>query len=122
MAYVHTNKAPITLVNDPVDPDSTDWVYFSYQNWKRTNETITAHSALIEGGTIVLHADLTSTYIGTVIDSLGVSYTDCYGVHYSVIGPTELKITHRVNSSVTGTPDLGRTNIDHTVVIKVKSL
>jgi hypothetical protein len=117
MAYIHTNKAPVTLVSDPIDVDSTDWVFFSYQDWLRTNETITTHTALIEGGTIVTN----STFLGTVVDSLGVSYTNSYGVKFSVTsGALQVKITHRITSTVSGSPDLGRTNIDHTAIIKNK--
>jgi hypothetical protein len=119
MAYVHTNKAPITLAADPVDPDGTDWIFFSYQDWLRANETITAHTALISGGTIVTQ----STLIGTVVDTLGVSYTNSYGVQFSVTaGATQVEITHRKTSTVTGSPDIGRTNIDHTAILKVKTL
>ena len=119
MAYIHTNKGQIICSSDPIDPDATDWVFFSYQNWLRTNESITAHDASIEGGTIVTD----STLIGIVVDSLGVSYTNSYGVKFSVTpGATQVKITHRITSTITGSPDLGRTNIDHTAVIKVKTL
>ncbi len=119
MAYTHTNKAKITCTNDPIDADATEWVFFSYQNWLRANETITAHAATIVGGTIVT----ASTLIGTVVDSLGVSYTHSYGVEFSVTaGATQVEITHRITSTVTGTPDLGRTNIDHTAILKVKTL
>jgi hypothetical protein len=119
MAYVHSNKSKIRCRYDPIDADSTDWVYFSYQDWLRTNETISAHSALISGGTIVTN----STYLGTVTDSLGDSYTDVYGVEISVASTaTSVSVTHRVTSTVAGTPDLGRTNIDHTAVIPVRVL
>lgn len=33
---------------DPIDPDSTDWVFFSYQNWLRAFEAITEHKALLQ--------------------------------------------------------------------------
>ena len=119
MAYIHNNKRPVVLSADPIDADATDWIFFSYQDWLRTHETITVHDATIEGGTIVTD----STLIGTVTDSLGDSYTNSYGVEFSVTsGATQVKITHRVTSTVTGSPDLGRTNIDHTAIIKVKTL
>ena len=119
MAYTHTNKAQIVCTADPIDADATDWIFFSYQDWLRTHETITAHTATIEGGTIITN----STLIGTVTDSLGVAYTHSYGVKFSVTsGATQVKITHRITSTVTGSPDLGRTNIDHTAVMKVKTL
>jgi hypothetical protein len=119
MAYTHTNAVKVTCTNDPVDADSTDWIYFSYQNWLRTGETITAHSAIIDGGTIVT----ASTSLGTVKDSLGVSYTNSYGVEFSVTaGATKVTITHRITTTVSGSPDLGRTNIDHSAVLPVKVL
>lgn len=119
MAYTHTNVVKVTCSADPIDQDATDWVFFSYQNWLRTNETITKHDALIDGGTIVTN----STSLGTVVDSLGTSYTHSYGVKFSVTsGATKVTITHRVSTSVSGSIDIGRTNIDHSVVIPVKVL
>lgn len=119
MAYTHTNAVKVTCKADPVDADSTDWIYFSYKDWLRDGETITAHTALIDGGTIVTQ----STSLGTVKDSLGTSYTNSYGVEFSVnAGATRVTITHRVTTSVSGTPDLGRTNIDHSAVLPVKVL
>lgn len=119
MAYVHSNKGIVTFSRDPIDPDSTDWVYFSYQEWLRTHETITAHDASISGGTI----ETDSTSLGTITDSLGDSYTNTYGVEITPsAGVTEVVITHRVTSTVTGSPDLGRTNIDHTIKIPVRTL
>jgi hypothetical protein len=118
MAYIHNNRRIVTLTNDPIDSDSTDWVYFSYQDWLRTNETITTHDASIVGGAIVTD----STAVGSVVDSLGDTYTNCYGVKFSVsAGATKVTITHRITSTISGSPDLGRTNIDHTAVIPVKA-
>lgn len=119
MAYLHNNRVQVLCSRDPIDPNSTDWVYFSYQDWLRVNESITAHSALITGGTIVTD----STSVGTITDSLGDSYTNTYGVEFSVTaGSSSVSITHRITSTITGSPDLGRTNIDHTVVIPVEEL
>lgn len=119
MAYTHNNKTVVSFGRDPIDPDSTDWVYFSYQNWLRSGESITSHDASISGGTI----DTDSVLIGTVTDSLGNSYTNCYGVEFTPSsGSSEVIITHRVTSTISGSPDLGRTNIDHTIKIPVRSL
>lgn len=119
MAYTHNNKSIVTFSRDPIDQDSTDWVYFSYQNWLRTGESITVHDAIITGGTI----ETDSTALGTVTDSLGGSYTNTYGVEFTPSsGSSEVIITHRVTSTVSSSPDLGRTNIDHTVKIPVKTL
>lgn len=119
MAYTHTNRVKLVCNADPVDADATEWIYFSYQNWLRTNESISVHDASIDGGTIVTD----STYLGTVVDSLGVSYTHTYGVEFSVTsGASKVSITHRITTTVSGTPDLGRTNIDHTVVLPVEEL
>jgi hypothetical protein len=119
MAYRHNNRDVVICYSDPIDPDSTDWVFFSYQNWKRPFETITENKALITGGTVVTD----SVFIGDVVDSLGNIYTDTYGVEFSVTaGATQVAITHRVDSSVSGSPNLGRTHIDHTAIIQVKPL
>lgn len=119
MSYTHSGKTPIVLSNDPVDADGIDWVFFSYGDWLRTGETITESSAAIVGGEI----ETDSTYLGTMIDSDGVSYNNCYGVQFSVIsGATQVEITHRVTTTVTGIVDLGRTDIDRTAIIKVKRL
>jgi hypothetical protein len=119
MSYTHTNAKPVTLKNDPVDPDSTDWIYFSYGNWLTAGETISAHSATASGGTIVTD----STYLGTMADSDGVSHDDVYGVKFSVAsGATQVTITHRVSTTTSGAVDLGRTDIDHSALMAVKSL
>lgn len=119
MAYIHNNRRQPLCVADPIDPDSTDWAYFSYQDWLRANETITTHIASIVGGTIVTD----STYVGSMTDSLGVTYTNVYGVKFSVTtGSTQVTITHRVTSTVSGSPDLGRKNIDHSIIIPVVTL
>lgn len=119
MAYRHNNRNIVICYSDPVDADSTDWIFFSYQNWLRAFEAITAHKALITGGTIVTD----SVFIGNVVDSLGNVYTNTYGVEFSVTtGATQVAITHRVDSTVSGSTDLGRTHIDHTAIIQVRSL
>lgn len=119
MSYTHTNAKQVTLKNDPVDPDSTDWVYFSYGTWLISGETITAHSATASGGTIVGN----STYLGTMVDSDGVSHDDVYGVKFSVAsGAKQVTITHRVTTTTTGAVNLGRTAIDHSAVMVVMSL
>ena len=119
MAYRHNNRDVVICHSDPIDPDSTDWVFFSYQNWLRPFEAITEHKALITGGTIVTD----SVFIGDVVDSLGNTYTNTYGVEFSVTtGATQVAITHRVDSTVSGSIDLGRTHIDHTTIIQVSSL
>lgn len=119
MAYRHNNRDVVICHSDPIDPDSTDWVFFSYQNWLRAFETITTHIALITGGSIVTD----STFIGDVTDSLEVTYTNVYGIEFSVTaGATQVAITHRVTSTISGSPDLGRTGIDHTAIIQVKPL
>lgn len=119
MAYTHTNRKIVTFGRDPLDPDSTDWFYFSYQDWKRPDETFVANSALIEGGTI----DTDSVLVGTVTDSEGVSYTDTFAVQITPSSSVaSVTLTHRVSTTTGGTPDLGRTNIDHSINIPVKHL
>ena len=118
MAYIHNGRGPVTLTADPIDPNSTEWVYFSYQNWLRTGETVQVHTALIEGGTIVT----TSTSLGTVADANGTQWTNCYGVKfYPTSGVSKVKVTHRVSTITTGDTDLGRVLIDTTAIIPVVS-
>jgi len=119
MAYTHPKKAHAVLKNDPVDPDGTDWVYFSYGDWLRDGETITAHSALCEGGTVVTD----STYLGDMDDSEGTAFTEVYGVQFSVTpGATTVTVTHRKTTETSGSVNLGRLNIDHSAVLTVKPL
>jgi len=119
MAYVHTGKSPARFKNDPVDPDSTIWVYFALGEWLRAGETVSAHSALIEGGTI----ETQSTFLGEMEDSAGTEHQAVYGVQASVeSGAVELKITLRVTTTTGGSVNLGRINIDRTVIIPVRHL
>lgn len=123
MAYVHNGREPVILVQNPIDADGTDWIYFVYGSppgrcWLRTGETILAgHTALITGGTIVTQ----STYIGTVTGQDGVTYYEVYGVQFSVsAGAQNVAITHRVSTTlINGAVDLGRLNIDHTGIVEV---
>lgn len=117
--YTHTKKSPVVLKNDPIDPDGTDWIYFSYGDWLRAGETVTAHSAEVNGGSIVTD----STYLGDMTDSEGTALTEVYGVKFSVAaGATQVIVTHRKSTTTTGAVDLGRLNIDHSALISVKSL
>lgn len=119
MAYTHNKIARVVLEHDPVDPDSTDWVYFSYGDWLRAGETIASHSALCEGGTIVTD----STYLGDMADSNGVVFTGVYGVQFSVApSATKVIVTHRKSTATSGSVNLSRLNIDHSAQIPVKSL
>lgn len=117
--YTHYKKSPVVLKNDPIDPDGTDWVYFSYGEWLRSGETISSHSALCEGGTIVTD----STYLGDMTDSEGTALTEVYGVQFSVsVDVAQVIVTHRKSTTTTGPVDLGRLNIDHSALISVKTL
>ena len=119
MAYTHSKKTPVVLKNDPVDQDGTDWVYFSYGEWLRSGETISSHSALCDGGTIVTD----STSLGDMTDSEGTTFTDVYGVQFSVNpGATQVTVTHRKTTTTGGSVNLGRVNIDHSAVLLVKTL
>ena len=73
--YTHSKKSPVVLKNDPIDPDGTDWVYFSYGDWLRVGETVSSHSAIVTGGTLVTD----STYLGDMTDSEGTALTEVYG-------------------------------------------
>jgi hypothetical protein len=119
MSYVHDNKKPAILRNDPVDPESIDWIYFSYGNWLRDDETISEHAGFVIGGEVVID----STYLGTLKDSNDVEFTEVYGVQFSVDeGASSVTITHRVSTTTTGAIDLGRLDIDHSAVLSVKTL
>lgn len=119
MAYKHDGKKPVVTKNAPIDPDGTDWEFFYYDNWLRVGESIIDHSALITNGIIVTD----STYIGTMVDDAGVSHDQTYGVQYKAVpGATTITLTHRVSTSTIGAIDLGRIDIDHSVIIPVKVL
>ena len=118
MAYIHNRRTPVIMAADPIDPNSTDWVFFSYQNWLRTGESISAHAATIEGGTIIT----ASTLLGSMTDSDGTAFTNVYGVEFSVTdGAKRVIIRHRITTTTTGALDLRRTNIDTTAIIPVAS-
>ena len=118
MSYTHYGKKPITLKNDPIDSNSTDWVYFIYDNWLTVGETITSHSATIMGGTI----ETASTFVGPITLD-GTEYQTAYAVEIAPsVGSTQVAVTHRVTTTKSGAVDLGRTNIDHTAVLKVVAL
>lgn len=118
MSYIHDKKSPIVLKNDPIDPDDKDWVYFSYGDWLRDGETITEHSAVCEGGTILTD----STYLGTMTDSEGVEHYEVYGVKFQPAAlAKKVLVTHRKTTMTTGSVDLGRTT-DLSVVLIVKTL
>lgn len=119
MAYTHDGRKPVTSKYDPIDPNGIDWGYFHWDNWLRAGETIIAHEASITGGTIVTD----STYLGTMTADDGVEYNQTYGVEFSVAtGATSVTLTHRVSTSTVGAVDLGRTDIDRSVIIPVKTL
>lgn len=118
MSYTHDGKWPVVLKNDPIDEDSADWVYFVYDDWLTAGETITAHSATISGGTI----ETVSTAVGPITLD-GVEYQTVYAVEVKPSsGSSQVSVTHRVSTTKAGAVDLGRTNIDHTAILSVKSL
>jgi hypothetical protein len=119
MPVTHASRRPVVIRSAPIDPDSTDWVFFSYENWLHTGESIDSHEALIVGGTIVTD----SVLIGDLTDTDDVTYANTYGVQFSVDeGECEVSITHRVSTSTVDSPSLSRLNIDHTVTVPVVSL
>jgi hypothetical protein len=118
MAYTHDGKKPVNSKNDPINPGAIEWEYFHYDNWLRPGETIIAHTASIVGGIIVTD----STYLGTMVDDTGTSYDQTYGVEYSATeGATSVTLTHRISTSTTGAVDLGRTDIDRSVIVPVRN-
>ena len=118
MAYTHNGQEPVTLYRDPIDADSTDWVYFIYDRWLIAGESITTHSALIEGGTI----ETNSTLAGPITLN-GTEYQFVYAVQVKPSsGSTQIAVTHRVTTTKAGVVDLGRINIDRTALIDVVQL
>ena len=119
MAVIHTSRHPVAIKSAPIDPDSTDWVFFSYEDWLREGETIVAHEALISGGTV----ETASVFIGDLTDMEGTTYAQTYGVQFSPTeGQCDVTITHRISTTTTDSPALARLNIDHTVTVPVVSL
>lgn len=118
MAYRHTGKTVVISRNDPIDPQSTDWVYFGYADWLRENEEIISHSALIDNGTIVTD----STYLAAITDTDGVEHTHVYAVQITPGASGTVTVTHRVSTRVTSGADLARLNIDHSIAIPITTL
>ena len=123
MSYTHTGEKPIVFQHDPIDPDSTDEVFFVLDNWLRADlsEVLTAgpHTATAIGATIVEQP----RSVGPMVDSEGTTYQYVYAVRFSITaGATEVSITFRKSTTTTGLVDLGRTNHDHTIRIPVRSL
>lgn len=118
MSYTHKNAGPVELSRDPIDPDSTDWVYFIYEGWLRDTESIAEHSALISGGEIVTD----SVYIGTMIDEKGTTHDDVYAVQVKpTAGSKQIVLTHRVSTTTVDSVNLARLDIDHTATIPVET-
>jgi hypothetical protein len=118
VSYIHRNRGSVYAVKDPIDPDSTDWVFFVYEDWLRLTEVITEHSASIVNGTI----ETDSVYIGTMMDAAGTTYNEVYGVQFTPdANATEVTVTHRVTTSTVDTVDLARIDIDHTIIIPVET-
>lgn len=116
MAYTHTGKGPLTLRKDPIDPITTDWVYFSYANWLRDGESIVSHRADVVGGTIVTD----SVYLGTIEDNTGIQYGESYGVQVKPdIETGSLEVSHIVSTSVSVGIDTARLDISHTAVLRI---
>jgi hypothetical protein len=119
MSYTHSGATPVTITKHPFDPDGTDWVYFVYEDWLRTDETIIEHAAFVTGCEIVTD----SVHIGTMTDETGVDHDDVYGVQVKPLeGYTELSVRHRVSTETVGALDLGRLDIDRTVIIAIEEL
>lgn len=121
--YIHGGKTPVTLKNDPADPDGSDWVFFCYggyldngaivKRWLRSDETITANTALISGGNVVTD----STYVGTLIEG-GVEMYEVYGVQFEFLPESRIVVvTHRVSTATSGAVNLARLKMDRSVVI-----
>lgn len=117
MAYRHNGRRVVTFRSDPIDPDSTDWVFFSYADWLRDGETINAHSAIVSNAEIITD----SIYLGTIPDEDGTEYDEVYAVQVKPTGAGIVTVTHRVSTTTTGA-DLARLDIDHTIQIPVQSL
>ena len=123
MSYIHTGERPVYFRNDPIDPNSTDEVFFVLDNWLRDDllETITegSHVATATGATIIEQPRA----VGPMVDSEGTLYQYVYAVRFTVASvATEVTITYRKSTTTSGLVNLGRTNHDHTIRIPVRSL
>lgn len=119
MTYTHTGKAPINIVRQPLDVDTTDWVYFVYEEWLRPDEQIISSQAFVSGAELVTD----STLIGTMLDEDGAEHTHVYAVQVKPDAlSSEVTITHRVSTTTSGVIDLGRLDVDRTVTIAVEVL
>ena len=119
MAYRHSGFAPLVLSEDPIDPDSTDWVLFSYAGWLRDGEEIIEHAAMVTNGQLIQD----STFCGAVADAKGVRHEEVYGVQIQPnAGAKQLFVTHRVSTTVAGAINLARTNVDRTVILPVRQI
>ena len=119
MIYQHTGKSKVVMKHAVFDPDSTDWVFFIYQDWIREGEIIVSHSTVNPIGCTI---ETDSSNIGD-LNIGGTDYTNVYAVQVKPIaGSQSLSITHRVSTTTTGVVDLARLNIDHSVEIPISEL
>lgn len=119
MSYQHRGTQPVLLSKNPLDPDSTDWIYFTYEEWLRPFESIVAHSAFATGAEVVTD----SISIGNMYDEDGDMHTKVYAVQVKPLeSSVEVVLTHRVTTETSTSPDQPRIDIDRTVVIPVEVL
>lgn len=119
MSYIHDGKGPVVLADDPMSVGSADWVLFVLGGFLRENETVSAHSATVTGGDLVT----ASTYLGSVTDPCGNTYSEVYGVKVEApVSPTTIVVVFTFSTTVSGLVDFGRTDISRTVRIPVRTL
>lgn len=118
MAYTHEKKRPVFFKNDPADSNGTDWYYCSIGDWLRPGESVSVYSGIVSNGVM----DTDSTYLGTMLDSEGVSYDEVYGIQATPGASGQMTVTWRFTTTTTGSVDLGRVDMDFSAVVPIIEL
>lgn len=120
MSYIHKGLQPVEFYKNPINPDATDWVYFTYEDWLRADENIITSSATVQGCELVTD----SVHVGTILDDEGVEHIHVYAVQITPSANSQnAVVTHRITTQTMGyVVNLGRFDIEHTVSIPVEVL
>jgi len=132
--YIHDGTRPVFITEDPIDPDTTgDWFYFCYggyielededqivkKSWLNTNESISSVTPVVSNATVV-----DGPYLLGDTTAGDFLYKNVYTVQ--VAPGTDGKVMEITMSVTTttagGPPDLGRLNIDRTIIVPIRQL